>query len=175
MPRSIRLRNGGIEIMLRCLLSFIALFSLSVVAFAQSRNEPRVIYYIKTADSSLFSSVEKELDDIADGVVIQVPANPFYEKTGLGTNAVMCGENTNRDDVLEVAGLLIENGFNIQYIGPYSRAELNSQRNTIDIRSVGDEAFFDRTRPIKINDLDGAEFACGVDRSLESGFFGEDR
>lgn len=144
-------------------------------ALAQTRDRAEttlLLYYEKGADGP---AADRALDRLETQLtvpvdIVRVPPNPFYDDRELATNAVVCGAQASPEEVRLVVRTLMEDGFAIRYVGPYGRPELNSQRNTIDIRSVGDETFYAAYEPITPEELALATITCGA---TGTGLFGK--
>jgi hypothetical protein len=143
--------------MYRLLLVFMLSFSGPGYA------ETKILYYEKSADSG---RVARALNEFArtsnnDFLPVTVPGNPYYDERNLPTNAVMCGSEASPQDVRALVEILISQGVQIQYVGQYRNPEINSGRDTIDIRSVGDDIYFRNYRPIEPNMVDWSKLKCG--------------
>ncbi len=136
--------------------------------------ETKVFYYEKSADSG---RVVQALDDFERAgerslLRITVPPNPYYEEQELTTNAVMCGSQASLSEVREIVEALRSHQVEILYVGQYRRPELNSRRNTIDIRAIGDKIFYETHLPIEPEDINWSQLQCGFG---EEGVYGERR
>jgi hypothetical protein len=153
-------------------LTIRGLLALLVLCFpALGFPETKILYYEKTADSGKVAAAVRDFARQGGSgfLPVIVPANPYYEERGLPTNAVMCGSEASPQEVRALVELLISQGVQVQYVGQYRNPEINSGRDTIDIRSIGDDVYFKNHWPINPDAVDWTKLQCGFGESAIRG------
>jgi hypothetical protein len=141
----------------------VKLFGLLLLQSAAAGDPLLILYYKKTRDSNrVIDAINSAVaTDLPNSQIVSVDANPYYEERELGTNAVYCGELTSQNDVKIIVETLIDAGVELRYIGPFLQPEINRVKNIIDIRSVGDEEFYNNFSAISKQEIPWDELKCG--------------
>lgn len=141
-----------------------ALFAMAtgLAASAATAGEPAIFYWEKQADDGKVLEALKQ-QRITPFVL---KGKSYYDDRTLGSNAILCGKRTDRAALRRFARTVIEAGAKIQYIGPYYKAEMNSFRNSIDLRSINGPRYFKTARVLTLDDLKRMNWRnpslCGV-------------
>lgn len=125
---------------------------LAVIAKVRSDSPITVFYYPKRADGP---RVKEALSKVTFATnVLQLTSNAYYDNHSLGVNYIICGAGTPAAAVREIAKSLMGRGIRLQYVGGYFRGEKNTLNRVIDIRSAGDQEYFDSAQVLDESDLE---------------------
>lgn len=125
--------------------------------------EFRIFYHKKNSDPATLPGALQVVADRLSANLIQVVGSGFYDEKNLGSNALLCGEKVDLNEFREVFRELLSQNIRIQYVGKYYEPEINSKRNSIDIRSINGERYFENMKPLNETDLNHAISKVGVD------------
>lgn len=150
--------------------ALIAVAALTIVGAAPGAAQTKdgyLILYEKSADPASMQEIAREFAEDRKLELIVAPPNDYYEDNRIGTNAILCGKNADKEAVLNLARRLAgpevdpEIRIDLLRIGPFPTPELNSARNSIDIRTVGDETYGEAYNPLDLSALTVDDFECG--------------
>lgn len=152
MPRSLVLRT---------------IVCLALACPIQAMAEPNYFLWKKLNDKE---GIQEIITQWGDAPYI-LSSGSYYDDRLLPSNAILCGARVDRDVLRAFAIGLVESGIPIQFIGPFYQAELNSFKDTIDVRSIGNRSFFGNNPVFSreaVSNFDfGQEGLCGLDANRE--------